>query len=105
MQNPMSSRPPGLAFQLAALARSGGLHVYICEDLRSYRTLSEELAFFLQDKPDLLWRFPAWEVLPYDRVSPHHAIVGERFSALARLLREPDPHGILLTALPAWLQR
>jgi len=105
MQNPMSSRPPGLAFQLAALARSGGLHVYICEDLRSYRTLSEELAFFLQDKPDLLWRFPAWEVLPYDRVSPHHAIVGERFSALARLLREPEPHGILLTALPAWLQR
>lgn len=105
MQNPMSSGTPGLAFQLAALARSGGLHVYICEDLRSYRLLSEELAFFLQDDAQLLWRFPAWEVLPYDRVSPHHAIVGERFSTLARLLREPSPRGLLLTALPAWLQR
>ena len=73
--------------------------------MRSYRQLSEELAFFLQDVPDLLWRFPAWEVLPYDRVSPHHAVVGERFSTLARLLREPCPAGLLLTALPAWLQR
>jgi len=105
MQNSMHSNPPGLAYQLAALARSGGLHVYVCDDLRSYRTLSEELSFFLQDKPQLLWRFPAWEVLPYDRVSPHHAIVGERFSTLARLLRTDTPSGVLLTSLPAWLQR
>jgi len=105
MQSPVQSNPPGLAFQLAALARTGGLHVYICEDLRSYRLLSEELSFFLQDEPQLLWRFPAWEVLPYDRVSPHHAIVGERFSTLARLLRDRPSQGLLLTALPAWLQR
>ncbi len=105
MQTSMHSPPPGLAFQLAALARSGGLLVYVCDDLRSYRTLSEELSFFLQDNPQLLWRFPAWEVLPYDRVSPHHAIVGERFSTLARLLCDPSPTGLLLTSLPAWLQR
>jgi len=105
LQTPMSPNTPGLAYQLSLLARSGGLHVYVCDDLRSYRTLSEELAFFLQEQSDLLWRFPAWEVLPYDRVSPHHAIVGERFSTLARLLREPSPAGILLTSLPAWLQR
>jgi len=102
---PMNTSTPGLAWQLAQTARNDGLHVWICPDLRSYRQLSEELAFFLQDAPERLWRFPAWEVLPYDRVSPHHAIVGERFSTLARLLREPDPTGLLLTALPAWLQR
>jgi len=102
---PMTTSPPGLAWQLAQTARKNGLHVRICPDLRSYRQLSEELAFFLQDASHLLWRFPAWEVLPYDRVSPHHAIVGERFSTLARLLREPSPTGLLLTALPAWLQR
>jgi len=95
----------GLAYHLSNVARKSGLHVWICPDLRSYRQLSEELAFFLQDAPERLWRFPAWEVLPYDRVSPHHAIVGERFSTLARLLREPFPAGLLLTALPAWLQR
>jgi len=95
----------GLAYQLAQLARSGGFSVWICSDLRSYRQLVEELAFFLSDEPSLLWRMPAWEVLPYDRVSPHHGIVGERFDTLARLLNTPQPTGLLLTALPAWLQR
>ncbi len=107
----------GLGWRLAQLANSNDpkqsnrlnqtnrLHVWICPDVRSYRQLSEELAFFLHDKPELLWRFPAWEVLPYDRVSPHHGIVGERFATLGRLLNTPNPTGILLTALPAWLQR
>lgn len=96
---------PGLAYRLAALARKPGMHVYICRDLRRYRQLAEELAFFMQGCPQRLWRFPAWEVLPYDRVSPHRAIVGERFTCLSRLLNEPAPAGLLLTALPAWLQR
>ncbi|MFQ5582318.1 MAG: transcription-repair coupling factor [Mariprofundaceae bacterium] len=95
----------GLACRLSARARKPGLHVYICSDLRSYRQLAEEIAFFLQDAPPLLWRFPAWEVLPYDRVSPHHGIVGDRFATLGRLLNDPAPQGLLLTALPAWLQR
>ena len=95
----------GLAWRLAELAQLDGLHVWICPDLRSYRQLAEEVAFFLQDSPDKLWRFPAWEVLPYDRVSPHHSIVGERFATLGRLLGAPKASGLLLTALPAWLQR
>jgi transcription-repair coupling factor (superfamily II helicase) len=97
--------PPGLSYRLAALARQPGLAVFVCTDLRRYRQLSEELGFYLQDAPQLLWRFPAWETLPYDRSSPHHGIVGERFATLGRLLREPDPQGLVLTALPAWLQR
>jgi len=101
----MTSTAAGLAWQLSEQAQSSGLHVYICPDVRSYRALVEELAFFLHDTPALLWRFPAWEVLPYDRVSPHHSIVGERFATLGRLLNTPNPQGILITALPAWLQR
>jgi len=102
---PLSSQTMGLAWQLSELAQKSGLHVYICPDVRSYRSLAEELAFFLHDKPELFWRFPAWEVLPYDRVSPHHSIVGERFATLGRLLNTPNSQGIVLTALPAWLQR
>ncbi len=108
-QNPQNQNSPsplnGLAWKLASMARLRHLHVWICPDLRSYRQLSEEIAFFLQDQPELLWRFPAWEVLPYDRVSPHHGIVGERFATLGRLLNTPEPTGLILTALPAWLQR
>jgi len=102
---PMSDSLTGLAWRLASMARSDALHVWICPDLRSYRQLAEEIAFFLQDAPEKLWRFPAWEVLPYDRVSPHHGIVGERFATLGRLLNTPRQTGLLLTALPAWLQR
>jgi len=117
MNNAASTPPPntttsnsnnpltGLAWRLAKLAESDQLHVWICPDVRSYRQLSEEVAFFLHDRPQRLWRFPAWEVLPYDRVSPHHSIVGERFATLGRLLNTPKPTGLLLTALPAWLQR
>ncbi|MDQ6995530.1 MAG: CarD family transcriptional regulator, partial [Mariprofundaceae bacterium] len=101
----LSPQTTGLAWQLSEQAQQSGLHVYICPDVRSYRALAEELAFFLHDKPELFWRFPAWEVLPYDRVSPHHSIVGERFATLGRLLNTPNPQGIVLTALPAWLQR
>ncbi|PIP02777.1 MAG: transcription-repair coupling factor [Zetaproteobacteria bacterium CG12_big_fil_rev_8_21_14_0_65_54_13] len=95
----------GLAWQLAELARTDRFSVWICPDLRAYRQLVEEVAFFLSDQPQRLWRMPAWEVLPYDRVSPHHGLVGERFATLARLLNTPNPTGLLLTALPAWLQR
>jgi len=94
-----------LAWQLSVQARKPGLTVYICPDVRAWRQLVEELAFFLHDTPERLWRFPAWEVLPYDRVSPHHAIVGQRFATLARLLRDPAPEGVLVTSLPAWLHR
>lgn len=102
IRNPVS---PGIAYLLAESACKPGLRTFICRDLKSYRLLSEEVSFFLQDSPHLLWRFPAWEMLPYDHVSPHREIVGERLVTLARLLREPQAQGILLTALPAWLHR
>ena len=104
-QQPLSSLA-GLAYSLSKRAtRRQKLQVWICPDVRSYRILAEELSFFLQDRPELLWRFPAWEVLPYDRVSPHHGIVGERFATLGRLLHDPNPTGILITSLPAWLHK
>ena len=34
-------------------------------------------------------RFPAWDCLPYDRVSPNPALVSERIATLARLLEKP----------------
>ncbi len=105
MNHDASSSNRGLAWRLHALAGQEALHVWIAPDVRSYRQCSAELAFLLRDRPDRLWLFPPWEILPYDRVSPHHGIVGERFHTLHRLLNEPEPRGLLLTSLPAWLQR
>ncbi|MDQ6976123.1 MAG: transcription-repair coupling factor [Mariprofundaceae bacterium] len=94
-----------LAWRLTQDITPNVLHVYICPDVRSYRQLIDEAGFFMQHRLHDLWLFPAWEVLPYDRISPHQRIVGQRFATLGRLLREPMPAGLLITSLPAWLQR
>ncbi|MDQ6962988.1 MAG: transcription-repair coupling factor [Mariprofundaceae bacterium] len=94
----------GLSFELAHLARQKGFSVYICSNVKSYRLLAEELACFLQDSPELLWLFPAWEVMAYDRVSPHHAIVSQRLKTLQKLMHSQQATGLLITSLPAWMQ-
>lgn len=49
---------------------------------------------------------PAWDCLPYDRVSPAHAITAERIQALCRLARlHSGDYPIVLTTMGAALQR
>ena len=50
-------------------------------------------------------RFPAWDCLPYDRVSPNPALVSERIATLARLLEKPTGPRIVLTTVNALVQR
>ena len=50
-------------------------------------------------------RFPAWDCLPYDRVSPNAALVSERIATLARLLEKPPRPRIVLTTVNALVQR
>ena len=64
-------------------------------------TLSRALGFFAPDIEVL--EFPAWDCLPYDRVSPHAAVVAQRMTALARLARVKgrDRPAVLLTTVNA----
>jgi transcription-repair coupling factor (superfamily II helicase) len=67
--------------------------------------LSRALTFF---GPDIeIVEFPAWDCLPYDRVSPNAAVVAQRMTALSRLVRVKgrDRPSILLTTINAALQR
>ncbi len=49
---------------------------------------------------------PAWDCLPYDRVSPHRDIVAQRLDTLIRLKSKVRGHGrVLLTTVNALLQR
>ena len=52
-------------------------------------------------------QFPAWDCLPYDRVSPHGAIVAQRMTTLSRLARVKgrEKPAVLLTTVNAALQR
>jgi transcription-repair coupling factor (superfamily II helicase) len=77
----------------------------ICRDGQRMAALSRALMFF---GPDIqLVEFPAWDCLPYDRVSPNAAVIAQRMTALSRLTRVNgrDKPSIVLTTVNAALQR
>jgi transcription-repair coupling factor (superfamily II helicase) len=57
--------------------------VHIARDDQRLSVLAEALALFAPDVEIL--RFPAWDCLPYDRVSPAASLVAQRLSTLVRL--------------------
>ena len=77
----------------------------ICRDGPRMAALARALAFFAPDIEVL--QFPAWDCLPYDRVSPHAGVVAQRMTALSRLARVKgrDKPAVLLTTVNAALQR
>src|SRR5215210_1647600 len=79
--------------------------VVICRDGPRMAQLARAIAFFA---PDIaVDEFPAWDCLPYDRVSPHSGIVAQRMTTLSRLarLKGRDRPGVVLTTVNAVLQR
>ncbi len=59
-------------------------HLHVARDDQRMTRLADALAFFAPRAEVLT--FPAWDCLPYDRVSPHRDIVARRLATLARLL-------------------
>ena len=77
----------------------------VCRDGQRMAALSRSLTFF---GPDLqIMEFPAWDCLPYDRVSPNAAVVAQRMTAMSRLarLKGHDRPSLLLMTVNAALQR
>ncbi|MGE3667940.1 MAG: CarD family transcriptional regulator [Steroidobacteraceae bacterium] len=92
---------PSLALAEAA-DRAPGLLLVVCSDTREVERRAAEIAFFGGDRLPVL-TFADWEVLPYDRFSPHPDITSERLATLADLpgLRR----GVLLVAADTLLGR
>ncbi|MEI7713073.1 MAG: CarD family transcriptional regulator, partial [Rhodospirillales bacterium] len=92
------------AFLLAQRRREyAGPIVHVARDDSRMARLAEALAFTIPDAEIL--RFPAWDCLPYDRVSPNPVLVSERIATLARLLDPPKGPRIVLTTVNALVQR
>ncbi len=89
------------------LARRGHEHkgplLHAARDDSRMARLAEALAYFAPEAEVL--RFPAWDCMPYDRVSPNAALVSERISTLARLLEPAEGPRIVLTTINALVQR
>ena len=79
------------ALLLGRLATARGTILHVARDDARAARLAEALGFFAPDVEVVV--FPAWDCLPYDRVSPHTEIVARRIDALARLaLGVGSPH-------------
>ncbi len=77
--------------------------VHVCRDDQHLASLAEQLAYFAPALEVL--RFPAWDCLPYDRVSPVSDILAQRLATLARLNAAVAKPFLLLTTVNAVLQR
>ncbi len=98
--------PPGMEpMVLAELARSGQSVAYVLSDGQRMPDLEQILSFVAPEIPVLT--LPAWDCLPYDRVSPSADVSARRLSALSGLIahaKKPHP-SIVLVTVNAMLQK
>jgi len=77
--------------------------IHVATSDRNLDQLSQALAFFAPDTEVL--SFPAWDSMPYDRVSPMPSIMAERMRTLAALANPAKKSRIVLTTANAALQK
>ena len=92
------------AFVLGGVvARTGRTLIHVGRDDGRMARMRAALGFF---HPELEVRtFPAWDCLPYDRVSPNPEIVSRRIAVLAELARADGGPRVVLTTVNAVIQR
>lgn len=98
--------PAGLEpMLLAELARAGAPVAYVLSDGQRMADLEQMLGFVAPDIPVLT--LPAWDCLPYDRVSPSADTSARRLAALGGLIaHRKKPHAaIVLVTVNAMLQK
>ncbi|HEB83011.1 MAG TPA: DEAD/DEAH box helicase, partial [Gammaproteobacteria bacterium] len=92
-----------LAIVEASQRHKNGPVVVIVEDVTHADALTREIAFYKDEKQQIL-HLPDWETLPYDIFSPHQDIIAERLTTLFALdkIRSGD---ILIIPLNTLAQR
>ena len=103
----LSGAPDGYDAYLAAEAatRRKGLVLFVAADDTRAQSALDAMKFFAPDLSVL--SFPAWDCLPYDRVSPKPDIESERMATLAALARRDKDAApaVVVTTVNALLQR
>ncbi|MEZ5892277.1 MAG: transcription-repair coupling factor [Parvularculaceae bacterium] len=92
------------ALAVADAARaSKGLVLHIARDGARAAAMAQSLKFFAPEIPVL--EYPAWDCLPYDRVSPSPAVSSKRMASLAAILRRGPGAFIIVAPVNAAIQR
>ncbi len=105
MSAPVWGAPEGWDAFLLARRRTefAGPILHVARDDARMARMAEALSFVMPEAE--LLRFPAWDCLPYDRVSPNPALVSERIATLGRLLEDAPRPRFVLTTVNALVQR
>src|SRR5581483_10928546 len=103
----VTGTPQGYDAYVAAEAarRRKGPVLFVAPDDVQAEAAERAIAFFAPGLTVL--SFPAWDCLPYDRVSPKPDIEATRLATLAALARPDGPEGpvLVVTTVNAILQR
>ena len=105
LENDIWGAPDGVAsLALLQIALAGKSFIYLARDDVRMTAMGDSLRRL---SPDLrLLEFPAWDCLPFDRLSPQGGLVGRRIETLAQLASGAGTRPrILLTTINAILQR
>ena len=103
-QHAVGGAPEGADVLLARdLVATGRDVVMVLRDDAGLERRAEAATFFAPEIDVIM--FPAWDCLPYDRVSPRRALVGRRLAALGRLHAKADHGRLVLTTISALLQK
>lgn len=103
----LGGAPEGLDALIVAerVKASGGVGLFVARDYQRSGSFVQAFQFFTQDIEVL--EYPAWDCLPYDRLSPTAGIAAQRMATLTRLAqRKPDDAPVLVvTTVSAAMQR
>lgn len=103
----LSSIPSGYdSFLVGQFALSGSEDIiYIVSDGAELARAASTLQYMYPELKVL--RFPAWDTVPYDRVSPNSGIMSERVETLAELALHPKEKKprVIITSVGAVLQK
>jgi transcription-repair coupling factor (superfamily II helicase) len=103
----VTGAPEGYDAYLAAesAARRNGLVLFVAADDLHAAAVAAGVRFFAPKT--VVMSFPAWDCLPYDRMSPKPDIEAERLATLAALARRGKGAGpaVVVTTVAALLQR
>ena len=100
----LSGMPEGFDAQVIAkdIVKNKRSILHIARDDKRLDAMRRALWFFAPDVP--VFVFPAWDCLPYDRVSPNGDVSAARMATLAALASGFDKPFIILTTLSAATQ-
>ena len=105
LTNDIWGAPDGVAsLALLQIALAGKSFIYVARDDVRMTAMGDSLRRL---SPNLrLLEIPAWDCLPFDRLSPQGGLVGRRIETLAQLASDAGTRpSILLTTINAILQR